>query len=134
MPISLAEAMQRLAANPLSPDAETRTALVAHHGEDGYKKLRYETTRNTAGSIRVTATPTAAPAPIPAPPTGPSSPENDWEATVKGAEAELVSNPVFMSSAARALLKQRYGAAEFNRRLRHAIETSGQRDLKVTAK
>lgn len=144
MPIDLAEAQRRLAADPINVDAETRATLTAHHGEEGFRKLRYETTRNVAGSIRATATGTplysgsavtvqrpqepyrqATPAP-----SQPGSAEN----TLERAEQEFYSNPVGASRGTRELLRTRWGDAEYGRRLKEALRVSGQDRMKVTPK
>lgn len=144
-----AEAEQELARDPMNVADDTRAAVVAVHGEEGFKKLRHEAMSKQAANIRVSSNntgwfvPGAPRSASSAPaahhdPQDPHDPRNggdsQWERTIAGAEQELTTNPVYMSSASKALLRTRWGEAEFKRRYQHALNASGALDMKVKIK
>lgn len=161
MPIDPNEAEARIRANPITPDPEAKATLIAHHGEAGYRKIRDTAAQSQAANIGVRSGFTAerpivqnAPAstamefdgrqrttqrvvaPIAA--RDPHDPRNSgdstWEATMQGAEQELLTNPVGISAASKHLLVTRWGADEFKRRRQYALEASGALNMKVTVK
>lgn len=87
---------------------------------------------------QATPEPEATQAPAPAPPApqpvthAPGDPQAPARRALEGAEHELRSNPIGMSSAARQLLRSKWGEAKYRERYREAVHASGQLNMKVT--
>lgn len=146
------EAEQKLRENPVTTDPEVKTVLVATYGEQKFRAMRQEAGRNNAGNVAVSArggAPTAsmsgtaaptqyrqpAPAAQPQPVTqDPYGHDTRYQAALDGAEAELMSNPLGLSTASKEILRARWGAAEFSKRRQYALEATGQINMKVTTK
>jgi hypothetical protein len=136
MPIDPKEAEKRLHANPYQVDPEARDVLVRTHGETKFKQMMLEAGKNRAADFKVTTqqTPYRQPAAAPAQPASlpPAHVDQTWETTLANAEQELTTNPIGASRASRDLLRRKWGEAEYQRRLQHALHASGQARIKVT--